>query len=118
MKNAKLFLWLLALAVPVCVLSWGQPFAVAQQDRDPAAPMAQQPNNSMNQESDVKSFIGKVTKSGENLVLKDSASKSTYKLDDQDRAKSFEGKDVKVMGTLDAATGTIRVVSIEIEPGS
>jgi Protein of unknown function (DUF5818) len=122
MKNAKLFLWLPALAVLVCALSWGQPLAVAQQDGDPAAPTAQQPeqqpNSSMNQESDMKIFTGKVMKSGEELVLKNSASKSTYKLDDQDRAKSFEGKNVKVIGTLDAATSTIRVTSIEIEPGS
>jgi Protein of unknown function (DUF5818) len=126
MKNAKLFLWLPALAVLVCALSWGQPFAVAQQDRDPAAPAAQQPeqqpeqqpDSSMNQQSDLKTFTGKVMKSGEKLVLKDSASKSTYKLDDQDRAKSFEGRNVKVIGTLDAATSTIRVTSIEMEPGS
>ena len=32
--------------------------------------------------------------------------------DDQDKAKQFEGKDVKVEGTLDVATNTIRVSNI------
>ena len=124
MRNIRLFGSLGALVLLVFALSWTQPLAVAQQDRDPAAPAAQQeeqpqqPYNGMNQQSDVKTFTGKVMKSGENLVLKDSASKSTYKLDDQDRAKSFEGKNVKVTGTLDAATSTIRVANIEVEPGT
>jgi uncharacterized protein DUF5818 len=124
MKSVKLFGSLGALALLVVTLSWTQPLAVAQQDRDPAAPAAQQqeqpqqPYNSMSQQSDVRTFTGKVMKSGEQLVLKDSASKSTYKLDDQDRAKSFEGKNVKVTGTLDAATSTIRIANIEVEPGT
>ena len=41
MKNAKLFLWSSVLAVLALALSWGQPLALAQQDRDPAAPVAQ-----------------------------------------------------------------------------
>src|SRR5690349_18820889 len=43
----------------------------------------------------MKSFSGKVVKDNGKLVLKD-ASGMTYQLDDQDKAKQFEGKDVKV----------------------
>jgi uncharacterized protein DUF5818 len=123
MKNAQLFLWLPVPAVLVFALSWGPSPAVAQQDRDPAAPTAQQqeeqqPPASMNQPSNVQAFTGKIMRSGEKLVLKNNATKSTYALDDQDRATSFAGRIVKVTGTLDPTTGTIRVDSIEIEPGS
>jgi hypothetical protein len=37
----------------------------------------------------------------------------TYQLDDQDRAKRFEGKQVKVTGTVNANTKVIRVQNIE-----
>ena len=118
MKNAKLFLWLPALAV-VFALSWGQTLAVAQQDRDPAAPTAQQPEesqqlySSMDQQSDVKTFTGNIMKSGDELVLQDSIGESTYQLDDQRQAKGFEGKSVKVTGAVDPVTKTIHVAKIE-----
>jgi len=38
--------------------------------------------------------------------------KHVYKLSDADAAKAFAGKKVKVVGTLDEATGTILVASI------
>jgi hypothetical protein len=58
-----------------------------------------------------KSFNGTIEKAGEKLVLK--AAKASYDLDDQEKAQSFEGKQVKVTGTLDAATHTIHVTKIE-----
>ena len=93
-----------------------QPSASAQQQspdsRDSAAQQQQQ-HDTMSQTSDAQAFVGKIVKSGEQLVLRNSVTKSTYMLDDQGRAKQFEGKDVKVMGTLDEATNTIRVATIE-----
>ena len=44
---------------------------------------------------------------------KDPNNKTTYKLDDQEKAKQYVGKNVKVTGTLDAATNTIHVAAIE-----
>jgi hypothetical protein len=38
----------------------------------------------------------------------------TYQLDDQDKAKAYDGKTVKVTGTLDRTSGTIHVRSIEL----
>ena len=60
-----------------------------------------------------KTFSGKIMKSGNKLVLAAATTKTTYQLDDQDKAKQFLGKDVKVTGILDAASGTIRVTRIE-----
>ena len=88
-------------------------------------PTVRPPNNSSrrtptanpqpSQTSDSHTFAGKIAKSGGKLVLKDSVSKSTYALDDQDKAKQFEGQRVKVTGTLDAATNTIRIATIAPE---
>lgn len=74
------------------------------------------PNNSMYQTSTqqrVKTFTGTVVKKGDALVLKVDSSKKTYSLDDQQKVEPFEGKSVKVTGTLDAATNTITIQTIE-----
>jgi hypothetical protein len=60
-------------------------------------------------------MIGKIvkTKSGQFALLTDvQAGKGVY-LDDQDKAKPFEGKMVKVTGTLDVASNTVHVTGIE-----
>ena len=85
--------------------------------QDPAA-QAQpaQPQTSMSEQSNqsqkAQTFMGKIDKSKGDLVLKDDAG-TTYKLDNADQAKEFLGKKVKVTGTLDAASNTIHVASIE-----
>ena len=68
--------------------------------------------NATNSQQSARSFEGKIQKSGDKLVLQDSASSTSYQLDDQDKAKQFEGKNVKVMGTVDAASNTLHVVDI------
>ena len=59
-----------------------------------------------------RSFEGKIQKSGDKLVLQDSAAGTSYQLDDQSKAKQYEGKNVKVMGTVDSASNTLHVVDI------
>jgi uncharacterized protein YdeI (BOF family) len=60
-----------------------------------------------------KVFTGKISKDGDRLVLKDASTNMTYQLDDQAKAKKFEGKSVKVNGSFDANSNTIHVDSIE-----
>lgn len=60
-----------------------------------------------------KTFTGKVTKSNGRYVLEDLTMNSTYYLDDTKSAQKYEGKNVKVTGTLDAANNTIHVQKIE-----
>jgi Protein of unknown function (DUF5818) len=55
-----------------------------------------------------QTFSGTVTKSGDKYVLKDDAG-HTYDIDHQDEVKKFEGKRVRVQGTLDPATNKIMV---------
>ena len=78
--------------------------------------MPQSSQTSTNSQQSARSFEGKIQKSGDKLVLQDSASQTSYQLDDQDKAKQFEGKTVKVMGTVDSASNTLHI--IDISPAS
>ncbi|HMK30376.1 MAG TPA: DUF5818 domain-containing protein [Terriglobales bacterium] len=57
------------------------------------------------------SISGKVEKSGKKFVLK-ASNGTSYQLDDQEKAKNFEGQQVKVSGSLDPTTNTIHVSDI------
>jgi hypothetical protein len=59
-----------------------------------------------------QAFSGTIMKSGDNYVLK-TADNMTYQLDDQSRAKQYEGKQVQVTGSLDATNNTIKVQDIK-----
>jgi hypothetical protein len=53
------------------------------------------------QPTGVQSFSGTIVKSGDKYMLKDEASGQTYDIDHQDEVQKYEGKRVKVHGTLD-----------------
>ena len=46
------------------------------------------------------------------MSFSDAVNKTTYQLDDQQKAQDFRNNNVKVTGVLDA-TGTIRATAIE-----
>jgi hypothetical protein len=60
-----------------------------------------------------KTFTGTVMKNGENFVLSDPGNKTSYTLDDARKASQYEGKKVKVTGTVDVAKNIIHVETIE-----
>ena len=123
MKNAKQ-VWLLPAALLVFGLSWV--YGLAQQDPDVIPPTIQQqrrPDTTNQQQTTInghlpyaETFGGKILKSGDRFVLQDSIGESTYQLDDQGKAKFFEGRNVKVTGTVDKVTNTITVVDLQPEP--
>jgi outer membrane biosynthesis protein TonB len=53
------------------------------------------------QPTGVQSFSGTIVKSGDKYMLKEEASGQTYDIDHQDEVQKYEGKRVKVHGTLD-----------------
>ena len=55
-----------------------------------------------------QTFSGTVVRQGDKYVLKDDSGK-TYDIDHQDEVKKFDGKRVRVQGTLDASTNKIMV---------
>jgi Protein of unknown function (DUF5818) len=58
-------------------------------------------SQAQSQQAGVQVFTGTIMKSGDKYVLQDSASNTTYDIDAQDQVKPFEGKKVRVHGTLD-----------------
>ena len=73
----------------------------------PPAPMEQQSKQT------TKIFSGTIVKNGDHFVLSDAANKLSYLLDDAEKASQYEGKKVKVTGTVDVASNTIHVESIQ-----
>ncbi len=60
-----------------------------------------------------QTFAGTIMKDGSKYVLKQSGGK-TLQLDDQDNAKKFDGKQVKIVGTLDSNSNTVHIASIQL----
>ncbi len=60
-----------------------------------------------------KIFSGTIIKSGEDYVLSDAANKLSFALDDAEQASHYEGKKVKVTGTVDTANNMIHVETIQ-----
>jgi hypothetical protein len=65
------------------------------------------------QQPEVRTFTGRISKSGEKFVLEDASAKASYQLDDQKKAQQYQGKNVRVTGTLDADNNLIHVQAIE-----
>ena len=85
----------------------------SKQQQDPAAPdRTQQEQTDATSQQSARSFEGKIAKSRGKLVLHDSSTNTAYELDDQTKAKQFQGKNVKVIATLDPSTNMLHVVDI------
>jgi hypothetical protein len=86
--------------------------------RDPQQPRSAQQETEQQQgdiqTQDAQRFHGTITMEKGKLILRDTAAKVSYQLDDQERAKQFEGKAVKVTGKLDLNTNLIHVENIEL----
>jgi len=61
---------------------------------------------------EAQSFTGVVGKESDSYVLKISDTTS-YKLDDQDQAKQYDGQRVRILGMLDEGSAVIHVQKIE-----
>jgi hypothetical protein len=59
--------------------------------------------------ADGHEFVGTIVKQGDKYMFQDAASGQTYDIDHQDEVKRFDGKKVRVRGTLDPQTKTIHV---------
>ena len=75
---------------------------------------AGQPRDSQDQpEASRQRITGIILRQGEKYVLK-AGDTTTYQLDDQDRAKRYQDKQVLVVGRLDADKHTFHIESIEL----
>lgn len=80
-----------------------------------AQSQSQTPNAQQEQQK-TETFVGKVVKAknGQYALLTDAQTGRGAYLDDQEKAKQFEGKNVKVTGVLEASRALIHVNSIEL----
>ena len=90
------------------------PLPQSQNQQQPEDRQSQQsaPATSQSRQDAARSFNGTILKDGERFVLK-TTDNVNLQLDDQERAKKYEGTEVKVTGSLDSATHTIHVQNIE-----
>jgi len=65
-------------------------------------------SQAQSQQSGTQVFTGTIVKSGDKYVFQDSSG-ATYDIDAQGQVKQFEGKKVRVHGTLDPSTKMIHV---------
>jgi outer membrane biosynthesis protein TonB len=87
----------------------------SQQPSEPKQPPPeeQQHPQKESQESTAQSVTGSVVKVAGKYML-ETEDNIAYQLDDQDKARQYEGKRVKVTGSLDRTTGILHVSSIEL----
>lgn len=109
--------------VPRPLIAWSnlqKPHPVPQPLPPPDTPVPQpdQPNASpkpadpQTQQTPAKTFIGKISKSGDGYVLT-VTSDAAYKLEGVD-ASPYDNKNVKITGELEQATKTIHVATIKL----
>jgi hypothetical protein len=80
---------------------------------DPQDQQAKPHANSEGPGKATQSFTGKIIEDSGKYVLKVS-SNTTYQLDQQVDVKQYVNQDVKIIGTLDTNTNTIRVVKVKL----
>jgi hypothetical protein len=100
-------------ASPVAPQNSNSPSAAHQRANEPQIPASGEATT-----QEAKSFTGSIVKENSELMLRDTVTKVSYKLDDPAKAKPYIGKRVKVVGKLDMDTNTIRVESIAVSEGS
>jgi hypothetical protein len=83
-----------------------QPVQSASETEKAQEPSQQQPA--------AQTLTGTIVKDSGRYILKVSSSSMTYELDDQVRAQRYEGKQVKVAGTMSAKGDSFHVISIEL----
>jgi hypothetical protein len=88
-----------------------EPRQLAQQrpGQTPEQTGQQSPDSQAQAQPGVQVFTGVIVRSGDKYVLQDSASGATYDIDRQELAKQFEGKRVRIHGTLDPGGKMIHI---------
>ena len=98
------------------LIAWSQmqkPQPVQQSERQRGGAANENVQEPAQQQPAAQTLTGIIVKDAGRYVLKADGS-NTYELDDQDRAKGYEGKQVKVAGTLSANGNSFHVIRIEL----
>ena len=82
-------------------------------DQQPDQPSAQSTGSQVQPDTPKQSIKGIIVKQGEKFVLK-AGDNTTYQLDDQNKARQYQDKQVNVVGVLDADSNTLHIETIEL----
>ena len=85
----------------------------APPDQQPDPQPAQPTTSQAEPQASLQTISGIIVREGEKCVLK-AGDNTTYQLDDQDRARKYQDKQVKVVGRLDVSSNTLHVQRIEL----
>jgi Protein of unknown function (DUF5818) len=124
---------MIALTMALASVSFAQTAPAQPQDptaqapSSPAAPSAKRPPDEGRKPSEgessvptsngkIRPFMGTVVHENGEYFLR--AGDLEYKLDDQSEARRYEGRSVKVTGSLEKQSNTIHVQKIEASPSS
>jgi hypothetical protein len=84
----------------------------AQQQGQPRDRRNSQEQTDANSSQSAQTFQGKIARSGNQLLFQDSSSQTAYQLDDQSKVAPYEGKNVKLMATVDPKTNALHVIDV------
>ncbi|HSS98702.1 MAG TPA: DUF5818 domain-containing protein [Terriglobales bacterium] len=103
--------------VPALAQTAPTPSQDPSQQPSPTQPAQSKPNQASPTSSDSmtqgQAFTGTIVKGSDGYMLQDDTNKTSYKLDNAKIAKKFNGKNVKVTGTLDSTSNTIHVSDVQ-----
>jgi hypothetical protein len=74
---------------------------------------AQSASSQVQPDAPKQSIKGIIVRQGEKFVLK-AGDNTTYQLDDQNKARQYQDKQVSVVGVLDADSNTLHIETIEL----
>ena len=111
MRTSKLPAFVLALGLTLAMFQVIPSPCLAGTGSAAAKRTAVQPSDNA---KDAQTFEGRIAQTDDGkYVLVEDGTKIRYVLDDQAKAKQFDGRNVKVTGTCDVASQTIRVQAIQ-----
>jgi Protein of unknown function (DUF5818) len=76
-------------------------------------PILQTDESQAQQQPSAQIFTGTIVKDGGKYVLR-AVDGAAYQLDDQEKARQYEGKQVKISGNIDASGSLLHVTTIEL----
>ena len=83
-----------------------------QSQNRPASANGTSANSQASEESQAETFDGAIVRDGDRFIL--SSGDRKYQLDDQERARKYAGKQVRIKGTVDADRTHLRILNIEL----
>jgi len=104
-------LFTMVLLVPLSGIGLQVAAQRPRQHTDQSSSQPQQQTNASSQQS-AQTFQGKIARADEQLVFWDPSSQTAYQVDDQSKVAPYEGKSVKLTGTVDTKTNTLHVVDV------